>query len=63
MQITTLFVTESAPIGGTFFYYGDGHLGRCLQRSIEEVFAGGGGFLARFQNPTNGTSTISYWRQ
>ena len=45
-----LFMAESAPIAGTFFYHGDGHLGRCLRRSIDEVLAGGGGFLARFQS-------------
>jgi len=48
-RITTLFVAESAPIGCTFFYYGNGHLGRYIQRSIEEVLAGGGDFLERFQ--------------
>jgi hypothetical protein len=36
-QITTLFVAESPPVGGTFFYYGNGHLGRHVRRSIEEV--------------------------
>jgi hypothetical protein len=49
-RITTLFVAESAPIGGTFFYYGNGHLGRYLKRSIEEVLAGDGGFLERFRS-------------
>jgi hypothetical protein len=49
-RITTLFVAESAPIGGTFFYYGNGHLGRYLQRSIEEVLAGDGDFLERFKS-------------
>jgi hypothetical protein len=49
-RITTLFVAESAPIGGTFFYYGNGHLGRHLQRSIEEVVAGDGDFLERFKS-------------
>src|SRR6202012_5085172 len=33
-RITTLFIAESAPIGGTFFYYGYVHLGLELQRSI-----------------------------
>jgi hypothetical protein len=49
-RITTLFVAESAPLGGTFFYYGNGHLGRYLRRSIEEVLAGDGGFLERFKS-------------
>jgi hypothetical protein len=49
-RITTLFVAESAPSGGTFFYYGNGHLGRYLRRSVEEVLAGDGGFLERFQS-------------
>ena len=49
-RITTLFMAESAPIGGTFFYYGNGHLGRYLQRSIEEVLAGDGDFLERFKS-------------
>lgn len=49
-QITTLFVAESAPIGGTFFYFGNGHLGRYLQRSIEEVFPEEGDFLDRFRS-------------
>jgi hypothetical protein len=49
-RITTLFVAESAPIGGTFFYHGNGHLGRYLRRSIEEVLAGDGDFLERFES-------------
>ena len=49
-RITTLFMAESAPIGGTFFYYGNGHLGRYLQRSIEEVLAGDGDFLELFKS-------------
>jgi hypothetical protein len=49
-RITTLFVAESAPAGGTFFYHGNGHLGRYLRRSIEEVLPGDGGFLERFQS-------------
>ena len=49
-RITTLFVAESAPVGGTFFYYGNGHLGRYLRRSIEEVLAGDGDFLERFKS-------------
>jgi hypothetical protein len=49
-RITTLFVAESAPAGGTFFYYGNGHLGRYLRRSIEEVLPGDGDFLERFRS-------------
>ena len=49
-RITTLFVAELAPVGGTFFYYGNGHLARYLRRSIEEVLAGDGDFLERFHS-------------
>jgi hypothetical protein len=49
-QITTLFVAESAPIGGSFFYYGNGHLGRYLRRAIEEVLPVDGCFLERFKS-------------
>jgi hypothetical protein len=49
-RITALFVGESAPVGGTFFYYGNGHLGRHLRRSVEEILAGDGDFLERFHS-------------
>jgi hypothetical protein len=49
-RITTLFVAESAPIGGTFFYYGNGHLGRYLQRAVDCVVPGDGDFLDRFKS-------------
>jgi hypothetical protein len=49
-RITTLFVAESAPFGGAFFYHGNGHLGRYLRRSIEEVLVGDGNFLERFRS-------------
>lgn len=49
-RITTLFVAESPPASGTFFYYGNGHLGRYLQRAIEDVMPGDGGFLERFKS-------------
>jgi|ERR1700733_2569615 len=49
-RITTLFVAESAPVVGTFFYHGNGHLGRYLRRSIEEVLAGDGDFLECFES-------------
>lgn len=48
-RITTLFVGESAPFGGTFFYYGNGNLGRYLKRAVDEVFVGDGDFLERFK--------------
>ena len=49
-QITTLFVAESAPVGGTFFYYGNGNLGRYVRRSIEQILPGDGDFLQRFRS-------------
>jgi hypothetical protein len=49
-RITTLFVAESAPVGGTFFYYGNGNLGRYLQRAVEAVIAGDGDFRDRFKS-------------
>ena len=61
-RITTLFIAESAPTGGTFFYYGNGHLGRYLQRSIEEVLAGDAIFSS-VSSPTGGISTISFRRR
>jgi hypothetical protein len=49
-RIRTLFVAESAPVGGTFFYHGNGHLGRYLRRSIEEVLPSDGDFLESFRS-------------
>ena len=49
-RIATLFVAESAPVGGSFFYYGNGQLGRYLRRAIEEVLTGDDKFLERFKS-------------
>jgi hypothetical protein len=49
-RIATLFVAESAPVGGSFFYYGNGQLGRYLRRAIEEVLTGDDKFLERFRS-------------
>ena len=49
-RITTLFVAESVPVGGTFFYYGNGSLGRYVRRSIEQILPGDGDFLQRFRS-------------
>jgi hypothetical protein len=49
-QITTLFVGESAPISGKFFYDGDNSMVRYMQRATETVIPGGGEFLDRFKS-------------
>ena len=48
-RITTLFVGESAPASGDFFYYGNTALQRHMQRAIEDALGGGGDFLERFK--------------
>jgi hypothetical protein len=48
-RITTLFVGESAPAGGDFFYYGNSGMTRHMQRVIEDTLGAGGDFLARFK--------------
>jgi hypothetical protein len=45
-RITTLFVGESAPHGGTFFYNGDSN----LYREIRNVFGGNEEFLESFKS-------------
>ena len=42
--IATLFVGESAPVGGSFFYAADAQ----LYRTMKSAFAGSGDFLAAF---------------
>lgn len=37
-RIVTLFVGESAPAGGTFFYYGNSGLTRYMRKAIESAF-------------------------
>jgi hypothetical protein len=48
-RITTLFVGESAPVSGDFFYFGNTALQRHVQRSMEDSFGGGDDFLERFK--------------
>jgi hypothetical protein len=48
--ITTLFVGESAPFAGTFFYYGNGQIWRNLQTTVDTVFGRDGDFLDRFKS-------------
>ncbi len=48
-QITTLFVGESAPFSGQFFYDGDNSMVRYMQRATEAVLPGEGDFLDRFK--------------
>ncbi|MCK1602614.1 hypothetical protein IVB02_14455 [Bradyrhizobium sp. 166] len=47
--ITTLFVGESAPANGDFFYYGKNAMLRHMQRATEAVLGEGGDFLERFK--------------
>jgi hypothetical protein len=49
-RITTLFVGESAPINGTFFYDGHNSMLRYMQRAVEAVLPGEGDFLDRFRD-------------
>ena len=49
-QIMTLFVGESAPHSGKFFYDGDNSMVRYMQRATEAVFLDGGNFLDRFKS-------------
>jgi hypothetical protein len=47
--ITTLFVGESAPHNGTFFYDGDNAMLRYIERATASVLGGSGDFLERFK--------------
>ena len=50
-RITTLFVGESAPVSGKFFYIGNTLLARHVERAMNEAGLGGGGnFLDRFKS-------------
>ncbi|MGY2845134.1 hypothetical protein ACVIWU_004995 [Bradyrhizobium sp. USDA 4509] len=50
-QITTLFVGESAPASGDFFYYGDSAMLRHMQRATEAVLGQSDeDFLDRFKS-------------
>jgi len=48
-RITTLFVGESAPASGDFFYYGNTAMFRRMQRAVEHALGEGGDFLERFK--------------
>jgi hypothetical protein len=49
-RITTLFVGESAPASGAFFYHGDSAMLRYMQRATKAVLrVGSGEFLDRFK--------------
>jgi hypothetical protein len=49
-RITTLFVGESAPVSGDFFYYGNTQMTRYMRRAFEQHFGPGEDFLARFKS-------------
>lgn len=48
-RITTLFVGESAPASGDFFYYGENAMLRHMKRATETVLGEGEEFLDRFK--------------
>src|SRR5687767_7803611 len=48
-RITTLFVGESAPFSGDFFYYGNNAMLLHMQRAVENALGAKGDFLARFK--------------
>jgi hypothetical protein len=48
-RITTLFVGESPPQGGTFFYKGDSLLYRQMKKALKEFWTDGSDFLERFK--------------
>jgi hypothetical protein len=49
-RITTLFVGESAPNSGAFFYCGNTAMLRNMQRAVEAAIDGEGDFLERFKS-------------
>jgi hypothetical protein len=48
-DISTLFIGESAPSSGDFFYYGGNQLWREMKRAVEAAFRPGDDFLERFK--------------
>jgi|SRR5262249_48426574 len=49
-RITTLFVGESAPVSGAFFYYGNSALARHMETALTANGLGGNGeFLEHFK--------------
>src|SRR6516165_1358636 len=49
-RITTLFVGESPPISGRFFYDGNNSLLTYMSKAIESALPGEGNFLNRFRD-------------
>jgi hypothetical protein len=49
-RITTLFVGESPPVNGTFFYDGNNSMVRYMQRGVDTALPGTGDFLDRFRD-------------
>jgi hypothetical protein len=49
-RITTLFVGESPPVNGTFFYDGNNSMVRYMQRGVDTALMGTGDFLDRFRD-------------
>ncbi|HWY60445.1 MAG TPA: hypothetical protein VNW15_00950 [Rhizomicrobium sp.] len=49
-RITTLFVGESAPASGDFFYYGNSNMLRYMKKAVESVFGGSDDFLGTFKS-------------
>jgi hypothetical protein len=47
--IETLFVGESTPYGGAFFYSGNTQMLRYMQRAVESVLGKSGDFLDAFK--------------
>jgi hypothetical protein len=47
-QITTLFVGESAPASGDFFYYGTSAMTRYMREAVESALGGTDDFLETF---------------
>ena len=47
-QILTLFVGESAPHSGKFFYFGNTSMARCMKKAIEAEFGVTSDFLQTF---------------
>jgi hypothetical protein len=48
-RITTLFVGESVPASGDFFYFGNNAMLSYMQRAVEQALGEGGDFLVRFK--------------
>jgi hypothetical protein len=48
-RIMTLFVGESAPVSGDFFYFGNTALQLYMKRAVEDAFGKGDNFLERFK--------------